>query len=202
MARPRNTLFYETPLPDFLPPEKEWLRDYHKNSRKVLEYIVRNGAKSTAYHGAIKALTLFREHLLQNGGCFSPADASRWCTENAPLTKGYEITIGRLLDFYQYGSVQPIHAFPYVIQYCAHLNVYCWGCLRTFLYLCRIKEIKNIRIISEMQPRDSCMACRSWVSLIFHRSHFLFWKNTVTGISTVHTTRMPDILISLVISFI
>ena len=76
MARPRNTLFYETPLPDFLPPEKEWLRDYHKNSRKVLEYIVRNGAKSTAYHGAIKALTLFREHLLQNGGSFSPADAS------------------------------------------------------------------------------------------------------------------------------
>ena len=67
MARPRNTLFYETPLPDFLPPEKEWLRDYHKNSRKVLEYIVRNGAKSTAYHGAIKALTLFREHLLQTG---------------------------------------------------------------------------------------------------------------------------------------
>ena len=132
MARPRNTLFYETPLPDFLPPEKEWLRDYHKNSRKVLEYIVRNGAKSTAYHGAIKALTLFREHLLQNGGCFSPADASRWCTENAPLTKGYEITIKRLLDFYQYGSVQPIHAFPYVIQYCAHLNVYWLGLLEDF----------------------------------------------------------------------
>lgn len=132
MARPRNTLFYETPLPDFLPPEKEWLRDYHKNSRKVLEYIVRNGAKSTAYHGAIKALTLFREHLLQNGDCFSPADASRWCTENAPLTKGYEITIKRLLDFYQYGSVQPIHAFPYVIQYCAHLNVYWLGLLEDF----------------------------------------------------------------------
>ena len=191
MARPRNTLFYETPLPDFLPPEKEWLRDYHKNSRKVLEYIVRNGAKSTAYHGAIKALTLFREHLLQNGGCFSPADASRWCTENAPLTKGYEITIKRLLDFYQYGSVQPIHAFPYVIQYCAHLNVYWLGLLEDVSWINEIGE-----------PRDSCMACRSWVSLIFHRSHFLFWKNTVTGISTVHTTRMPDTLISLVISFI
>ena len=27
MARPRNKLFYETPLPDFLPPEKEWLRE-------------------------------------------------------------------------------------------------------------------------------------------------------------------------------
>ena len=202
MARPRNTLFYETPLPDFLPPEKEWLRDYHKNSRKVLEYIVRNGAKSTAYHGAIKALTLFREHLLQNGGCFSPADASRWCTENAPLTKGYEITIKRLLDFYQYGSVQPIHAFPYVIQYCAHLNVYWLGLLEDFSLSLQDKGDKKYQDYIRNAPRDSCMACRSWVSLIFHRSHFLFWKNTVTGISTVHTTRMPDTLISLVISFI
>ena len=143
MARPKNKLFYETPLPDFLPPEKEWLREYHSNSRKVVEYIVRNGAKSTAYHGAIRVLTLFREHLLQNEICFSPADAAQWCAEHAPLTKGYEITLSRLLDFYKYGSVQPIHAFPYVIQYCAQLNGYWLRLLEDFsLSLANIRNKK------------------------------------------------------------
>ena len=75
---------------------------------------------------------MFREHLLQNGFCFSPADVSRWCAENTPLTIGNEIAFKRLLDFYQYGSVQPIHAFPYVIQYCAHMCVYWLGLLKDF----------------------------------------------------------------------
>lgn len=132
MARPRNKLFYETPLPDYLPPEKEWLRDYHRNSRNVVEYIARNGAKSTAYHAAIRALTLFREYLLQNRICFSPVAATQWCAGNAPLVKGYEITLSRLLDFYQYGSVQPIHAFPYAIQYCTQLSGYWLGLLNDF----------------------------------------------------------------------
>ena len=132
MARPRNKLFYETPLPDFLPPEKEWLRDYHRNSRNVVEYIVRNGAKSNAYHVAIRTLTLFREHLLQNEICFSPVVATQWCAGNALPGKGCEITFSRLLDFYQYGSVQPIHAFPYSMQYCTRLSEYWLQLLNDF----------------------------------------------------------------------
>ena len=132
MARPRNKLFYETPLPDFLPPEKEWLRDYHRNSRNVVEYIVRNGAKSNAYHVAIRTLTLFREYLLQNEICFSPVVATQWCAGNALPGKGCEITFSRLLDFYQYGSVQPIHAFPYSMQYCTRLSEYWLQLLNDF----------------------------------------------------------------------
>ena len=189
MARPRKKLFYETPLPDFLPPEKEWLRDYHRNSRNVVEYMARNGAKSTAYHAAIRALTLFREYLLQNGICFSPVAATQWCAGNAPLVKGYEITFRRLLDFYQYGSVQPIHAFPYAIQYCTQLSEYWLGLLNGF------------SLSLQDKAQDSCMACRFQVFMIFHRLPFLFWKNTATGISIVHTTRTQGILTLLAISF-
>lgn len=200
MARPRKKLFYETPLPDFLPPEKEWLRDYHRNSRNVVEYMARNGAKSTAYHAAIRALTLFREYLLQNGICFSPVAATQWCAGNAPLVKGYEITFRRLLDFYQYGSVQPIHAFPYAIQYSTQNTG--WGYLMASLYLCRIKqEIRIIRLLSQMQLQDSCMAYRSQEFMIFHRLPFLFWKNTATGTSIVRTTRTQGTLTLLAISF-
>lgn len=143
MARPRNKLFYETPLPDFLPPEKEWLREYHRNSQKVVDYIVEKGAKSTAYHGAIRALTAFREHLIQNGIGVSSLVVEQWCAENSPLTKGYEITLHRLLDVYQYGSVQSIHAFPYAVPYCTHLSKYWLGLLEDFSSLLQDKATKK-----------------------------------------------------------
>ncbi len=187
MARPRNTLFFETPLPDFLPSEKEWLREYHINSRNVVEYIVKNGAKSTAYHETIRALTLLREHLLQNGISFSPGDALRWCAENVPPTKSYEITLNRLLDFYQYGNVQPIHAFPYVIQYCTKLSEYWLGLLEDFsmsLQGKRDKKYKDLirnaaaRFLYSLQL--SCISDISQITFSFleeycdrvqHRSH-------------------------------
>ena len=132
MARPRNKLFYETPLPVSLSPEKEWLREYHRNSQKVVEYIVEKGAKSTAYHGAIRVLTKFREHLIQSETRFSSLAIEQWCSENPLLVKGYEVTLYRLLDIYQHGSVQPIHAFPYAVPYCAHLSRYWLGLLEDF----------------------------------------------------------------------
>ena len=66
MAKQRNPIFYEVPLPDQLPPEKEWLRDYHRNSRTVVEYLISNGALSTACYGAVRVLTQFREDLLSS----------------------------------------------------------------------------------------------------------------------------------------
>ena len=123
MARPRNKLFYENPLPETLPPEKEWLHDYHRNSQMLVEYLVANGVLSTAYHSTIRCLTQFREYLLDKGLGFSSENIKRWCAENKPLFAGYEITLYRLLDFYQHGCVQPINAYPHSIQYCTELNV-------------------------------------------------------------------------------
>ena len=67
MARPRDTIFYEIPLPQ-TPPEKEkWLPDYHKYSEMLIRYLVDRGAQSTAYHTAIRCLTVLREYLIDTG---------------------------------------------------------------------------------------------------------------------------------------
>ena len=124
MARPRNVLFYEIPLPDKLPEGIEWLRKYHRNSQLLIEYLVENGAKSTAYHTAVRCLTLFRDYLLANELIYSAALAEKWCSDNAPLVKGYEITLTRLQDFYEFGEVQLWNAYPYVVQYDLSLNEY------------------------------------------------------------------------------
>lgn len=115
-----------------LPPEKEWLRDYHRNSQTVVEYLVTNGALSTAYHGATRVLTMFREYLLSSEQCFSSSAVEQWCRDNDPLVKGYRITLDRLLDVYLYGSVLPLHSFPYAVPYSASLETYWKGLLKDF----------------------------------------------------------------------
>lgn len=132
MARPKNQLFYEVPLPDWLPPGKEWLRDYHRNSQAVVEYLVTNGALSSARHGAIRALTRFREYLLSSGQSFSVSAVEKWCQDNALSAKEYRITLNRLQDVYLYGSVQPLHRFPQAIHYSASLKLYWSDCLADF----------------------------------------------------------------------
>ena len=63
MARPRDIRFYEEPLED-LPDNQLWLIEYHENSRKLVEYLSENGAGCTAYHTAIRCVTLLREYLI------------------------------------------------------------------------------------------------------------------------------------------
>ncbi len=53
MARPRNTLFFETPLPQPLPESMRWLQEYDQASKKLIDYLVEHGAGSTAHHVAV-----------------------------------------------------------------------------------------------------------------------------------------------------
>lgn len=128
MAKQKKPLFYEVPLPDQLPPEKEWLRDYHRNSCTVVEYLISNGALSTAYYGAVKVLTQFREDLLCSGQNFSFTAVEQWCRDNAPFIKGHKITMERLRDIYLYGKVSPLNSFPHFLPYSTGLEAY-WKCL-------------------------------------------------------------------------
>ena len=63
MARPKIIRFYEQQLPSSLQESHQWLVEYHKNCKKLVEYMTQV-AKSTACHSTILCLTLLREHLL------------------------------------------------------------------------------------------------------------------------------------------
>ena len=43
MARPRDTRFYEIPLPDEIPKSQKWLISYHENCRRLVEYMEQQG---------------------------------------------------------------------------------------------------------------------------------------------------------------
>ncbi|SFV00436.1 hypothetical protein SAMN02910342_02883, partial [Butyrivibrio sp. INlla21] len=49
MARPRDTRFYEIPLPDEIPKSQKWLISYHENCRRLVGYMEQQGAGQTAY---------------------------------------------------------------------------------------------------------------------------------------------------------
>ena len=81
MARPRNTLFFETPLPQPLPESMRWLQEYDQASKKLIDYLVEHGAGSTAYHVAVRCLTDLRDYLVENELSFSLQDANKWLYE-------------------------------------------------------------------------------------------------------------------------
>lgn len=117
MARPLDIRFFEVPLPKDLPPDLEWMRLYHSNSDKLIKYLTDRRAGSTAYHVAIRTLTLLRNHLINSGISYSSENAASWFDINNYQIKGTRVTLHRLFDLYQYGSIQPIHAFPTAIPY-------------------------------------------------------------------------------------
>ena len=104
MARPRNTLFFETPLPQPLPESMRWLQEYDQASKKLIDYLVEHGAGSTAYHVAVRCLTDLRDYLVENELSFSLQDANKWLYEILDtFPKGYPITIRRLTDLLSFG---------------------------------------------------------------------------------------------------
>lgn len=118
MTRPRNTLFFETPLPQPLPESMRWLQEYDQASKKLIDYLVEHGAGSTAYHAAVRCLTDLRDYLVENELSFSLQDANKWLYEILDsFPKGYPITIRRLTDLLSFGIIQPVNAFPNALPY-------------------------------------------------------------------------------------
>ena len=117
MARPIRQRFFEEYLPDILPPNLQWMRLYYTNGEKLLAYLTDHGAGKTAYRTALTCMTELRNHLLANETEFSLAAALAWFNNSSFKKKGVEITLHRLADLYEYGSIQPIHAFPHAISH-------------------------------------------------------------------------------------
>lgn len=117
MARPTDVRFFEVPLPENLPPNLEWMRLYQENSAQLSQYLTEHGAKSTAYHAAIRCLSELRHHLVESGSEYTPDAAVIWFNNSGFHDKGTKVTLFRFADLYQYGSVQPPNAFPMALPY-------------------------------------------------------------------------------------
>ena len=118
MARPRNILFFETPLPQPLPESMRWLQQYDQASKTLVDYLVEHGAGSTAYHATTKCLTELRDFLLNNEFPYSLEMAHKWLYEIMDsFPPCYVITIRRLEDLLSFGNIQPVNAFPIALPY-------------------------------------------------------------------------------------
>ncbi len=117
MARPTDLHFFEVPLPDNLPPNLEWMRLYHEHSAQLSHYLTERGAKSTAYHAAIRCITELRLYLVKTGIEYTPEAAISWFEDSGFHDKATKVTVFRLSDLYQYGTVQPLNAFPVALPY-------------------------------------------------------------------------------------
>ena len=53
MARPKKEPFFEVELPRVLSETEKWLYTFHCNSKMLVEYMLKNGAQTTAYYTAI-----------------------------------------------------------------------------------------------------------------------------------------------------
>ena len=78
MARPRRANVFEVMLPDTLPQAEQWLYEYHRNCLTHFTYLATNGAKTTAYYGAIKCLCGLKEYLLEHKTVYSCDNALIW----------------------------------------------------------------------------------------------------------------------------
>lgn len=116
MARPRDVRFYDD-SDNYNPGKPAWLTEYCTNSRILVTYMEQRGAKSTAWHYTMRVLTKLYEYLIGSGLEYSDPIAQRWFDETMPHGKGERITLDRLHDIYDHGSVQPINAYPYALPY-------------------------------------------------------------------------------------
>ena len=117
MARPRDTRFYEIPLPDEIPKSQKWLISYHENCRRLVGYMEQQGAGQTAYYSTIQCLQRLRNYLLDSDLCYSYTESIRWLDNTKFYPKGFKITLFRLSDIYEHGEVQPVNAFPVAVPY-------------------------------------------------------------------------------------
>lgn len=106
MGRPATVKFYEIALPEVLSENQSWLREYHKNS-SILVNFMKEKSKKTNIVTTIHILTALREYLLCQGIPYSYDNAEQWLKEHQ--TQLGKITLRRLNDVYRYGVVQDIN---------------------------------------------------------------------------------------------
>ena len=145
MARPRDIRFYEEPLGD-LPETQLWLIEYHENSRKLVEYLSKNGAGCTAYHTAIRCVTLLREYLIGIEEAYTAESALQWHAKTGPHPKGFLADLYRLADLSSYGEVRPENAFPRALPYSQKLSEPWDGILNGFLGTLNTLLFENWRL--------------------------------------------------------
>ncbi|MCC8125875.1 MAG: tyrosine-type recombinase/integrase [Clostridiales bacterium] len=121
MARPKRDLFYEREENAELYLTHEWLSAYDRNSRNIVDYLVQRDAGTTLYYCTIRCLEMFRRFLMESGHCYTAEAAIQWFRDTGPHPKGYLSALLRLDDFYHYGDIQPINAFPVVVPHYARL---------------------------------------------------------------------------------
>lgn len=133
MARPAQHLFYEGTEQLPFPPEQKWVYEYDQNSRKVMEYLTCNGAKHTLCFTTLTCLEKLRSYLLANELHYTWDIAENWYEQTGPHPKGCLAALHRLQDFYIYGGVQPINAYPAVIPFYSLLGDFWKALLDSFL---------------------------------------------------------------------
>ncbi len=103
MARPKRELFYMQNSCTMA----EWVKEYHNNSRIVMEYLLSNEIKTTAYYSSIKCLEQLKAYLLEKEEIYSHSKAIEWLSKLQPDQKPhYLITVKRLNEVYESGSVK------------------------------------------------------------------------------------------------
>ncbi len=121
MARPRRDLFYERECNEKLYLTHKWLAIYDSNCRNVINYLVQRGVGTTLYYCTVRCLEKLRVFLIESGQCYTTDVASQWFQDTGPYPKGFLSALLRLDDFFRYGNVQPINAFPAVVSHYASL---------------------------------------------------------------------------------
>lgn len=121
MARPKRDLFYECEGNVELYLTHEWLVAYDNNSKNVVNYLVQRNVGTTLYYSTIRCLEKFRLFLIENGQCYTADAATQWFRSTGPYPKGFLSALLRLDDFFHYGTVQPINAFPAAVSHYACL---------------------------------------------------------------------------------
>ncbi|MBR3429453.1 MAG: tyrosine-type recombinase/integrase [Clostridia bacterium] len=200
MARPVGIRFYEIPLPTNLPPNLQWMHLYHQNCEQLACYLVEHGAGSTARNVALHCLQNLRDFLVTANHGYSSETALRWFEQSDFKNKGALVTLHRLSDLYQYGTVQPIHAFPVALPYCQGLFEVWKNILDDYLSTLLLKpsaitQIRRCisRFFYRMQERG--VKCPSEISFIHLETYYREEAHITHNETARYTYNVSDILL-------
>ncbi len=148
MARPKRDLFYERERNEKLYLTYKWLAIYDSNCRNVVNYLVQRGVGTTLYYNTVRCLEKLRVFLIESDQCYTTDVAGQWFRDTGPYPKGFLSALLRLNDFFRYGNVQPINAFPAVVSHYANLCEPWKGLLDDYLSTldqkeCSLTQVRN-----------------------------------------------------------
>ena len=108
MKHAYKTRYFDKPVPDSLLPGHEWIPNYYKNCRKLIEYTKNQNCKKTQYRITIYCLADLYAYLVGNCTPYSYEAAEEWRRQNPK--DGYKVILQRLNDLYTYGKIKPEHS--------------------------------------------------------------------------------------------